>query len=237
MGAIKIRGDILPRLRSNLVDDVLTQIIQRINNYDFVSGDVVSEVALSKELDISRTPIREAIAKLIDIGVLKRENTKVIVTPLSLSDIKEILDARAAIEIMSVRICISQGLFIPQKMDELLELHEKYELSILRNELEKSFEYDKLFHDCLIKTSNNSRLMQFTERLNVQAQRFKRVTIVTPTRYTMTYSEHATIVNAIKNKSIAQASEAILLHIENSKKNYEEILTNDMWLKMFKTLK
>ncbi len=168
---------------------------------------------------------------------MKRENTKVIVTPLSLSDIKEILDARAAIEIMSVRICISQGLFIPQKMDELLELHEKYELSILRNELEKSFEYDKLFHDCLIKTSNNSRLMQFTERLNVQAQRFKRVTIVTPTRYTMTYSEHATIVNAIKNKSIAQASEAILLHIENSKKNYEEILTNDMWLKMFKTLK
>ncbi len=70
----------MPRIKSNLVDNVLEEIIHRINCYHYIAGDVISEVALAKELGVSRTPIREAIAKLIDIGVLIRDNSKIIVT-------------------------------------------------------------------------------------------------------------------------------------------------------------
>ncbi len=94
-----------------------------------------------------------------------------------------------------------------------------------------------LFHKLIVDTSNNSRLIQFAERLSIQAQRFKHLTILVPSRYSMVYEEHSAMLEAIECNSIEKAYEAILTHTENSKKNYSEILNNNMWLRMLKTIK
>ena len=75
--------------------------MNKINNYELLSGDVVSDAELSGELGMSRTPVREAMMQLINDGILQRTSTRVVVKPLTLSDIYEILEIREALEIAS----------------------------------------------------------------------------------------------------------------------------------------
>ena len=71
--------------------------MNKINNYELLSGDVVSDAELSGELGMSRTPVREAMMQLINDGILQRTSTRVVVKPLTLSDIYEILEIREAL--------------------------------------------------------------------------------------------------------------------------------------------
>lgn len=69
----------MPRLKGNASDTALKKIVQKINDYELSSGEIVSDLELSNELNISRTPVREAMQQLIDIGLLERTATKVVV--------------------------------------------------------------------------------------------------------------------------------------------------------------
>ncbi len=99
----------MPRLKGNASDTALKKIVQKINDYELSSGEIVSDLELSNELNISRTPVREAMQQLIDIGLLERTATKVVVRSITLTDIAEIFQIREAIEIMSVKIILSRG--------------------------------------------------------------------------------------------------------------------------------
>lgn len=49
----------MPRLKGNASDTALKKIVQKINDYELSSGEIVSDLELSNELNISRTPVRK----------------------------------------------------------------------------------------------------------------------------------------------------------------------------------
>ncbi|MFI3327104.1 MAG: GntR family transcriptional regulator [Clostridia bacterium] len=227
----------MPRLKSDLVDKIFDEIVSRINHYIYVSGDVVSEISLANEFSISRTPVREAIFRLIDIGLLVRDKSKVVVKSLNYIDIKEILEARLALEIMSARTIIQRGGLTDEEYSELISLQNEFQHSISGVNFEKNFELDANFHTALVKFSGNSRLIEFANRLNIQSDRFRQITMLTPSRHSITLSEHNEIIKSICDKNFDKTVNALTFHTNNSIKNYQVILDNDMWYKMIKTLK
>lgn len=227
----------MPRMKSDLVDNVFNEIVMRINHYTYVAGDPVSEIAISSEFNVSRTPVREAILRLIDIGLLVRDKSKVVVKSLNLNDINEILEARLALEIMSVRIILDRGGLTKEEYQEITSIHKSFYDSLGDGDFEKNFELDTKLHSFLIKCSKNSRLEEFAYRLNVQSDRFRHITILTPSRHSMSNNEHEDIINAIHEKDLEKSIQALMTHTANSKNNYQTILNNDMWIKMIKTLK
>ena len=228
----------MPRIKSSLVDDVFNLIVERINHYTYITGDAISEASLAEELNISRTPVREAILKHIEVGLLVKDKSKVIVKPFNLYDIKEILDARLGIELMSVRIITERGGLNEQDLAKFEDFYNMFSKSINdNNNIDKFFTYDTIFHKMIVDFSQNSRLIEFSNRLNIQSQRFKKITILTPGRHKIADKEHQEIFYAFKENNAQKLNEVLTYHIENSKKNYEEILTNDTWSKMIKTLR
>ncbi len=229
----------MPRIKSNLSDDVFDNIVDRINKYKYTAGDIISEVALAEEFNISRTPVREAILRLIDVGLLERNKTKVVVKALNLSDINEILDARLASEIISIHTIFDRGGFSKDEFKKLTDIHKTYLDNLSSSNIEQNFELDTKFHNCIIESSNNSRLIQFIYRLNLESDRFRRITMLTPMRQSVALTEHQMIIDHIKAKNKEAILEALILHTENSKENYKSILDNDtgMWIKMINTLK
>lgn len=227
----------MPRVKSSLVDDIFNLILERINNYSYITGDSISEISLAEELHISRTPVREALLKLIDFGLLTKEKSKVVVKSLNLYDIKEILDARLAIELMSVRLLNIRGGLTPGESKSFKEFYEQFSKSIDDNNIEKFFMYDMEFHKMIISFSQNSRLIEFAQKLDIQSQRFRKITILTPGRHKTADKEHADIVKAFSENNTELLNEMLTHHTEYSKKNYEEILTNDTWSKMIKSLR
>ena len=180
----------MPRLKGNASDTALKKIVQKINDYELSSGEIVSDLELSNELNISRTPVREAMQQLIDIGLLERTATKVVVRSITLTDIAEIFQIREAIEIMSVKIILSRGGLNETQKLELMDIHQNLCNDISNGNFDKNFSDDTAFHEKLIEYSGNTRMEDICRRITLQSQRLRWLTLLTPSRYAGTRDEH-----------------------------------------------
>ena len=184
----------MPRLKGNASDTALKKIVQKINDYELSSGEIVSDLELSNELNISRTPVREAMQQLIDIGLLERTATKVVVRSITLTDIAEIFQIREAIEIMSVKIILSRGGLNETQKLELMDIHQNLCNDISNGNFDKNFSDDTAFHEKLIEYSGNTRMEDICRRITLQSQRLRWLTLLTPSRYAGTRDEHQRII-------------------------------------------
>lgn len=227
----------MPRLKGNASDTALKKIVQKINDYELSSGEIVSDLELSNELNISRTPVREAMQQLIDIGLLERTATKVVVRSITLTDIVEIFQIREAIEIMSVKIILSNGGLTEAQKMELMDIHQNLCNDISNGNFDKNFSDDTAFHEKLIEYSGNSRMEDISRRISLQSQRLRWLTLLTPSRYAGTRDEHERIIQGILNQDLDSTARAIQEHLQGSLENYTQILNNNQWMKIMSELK
>ncbi len=227
----------MPRLKGNASDTALKKIVQKINDYELSSGEIVSDLELSNELNISRTPVREAMQQLIDIGLLERTATKVVVRSITLTDIAEIFQIREAIEIMSVKIILSNGGLTEAQKMELMDIHQNLCNDISNGNFDKNFSDDTAFHEKLIEYSGNSRMEDISRRISLQSQRLRWLTLLTPSRYAGTRDEHERIIQGILNQDLDSTARAIQEHLQGSLENYTQILNNNQWMKIMSELK
>ncbi len=227
----------MPRLKGNAADTALKKIVQKINDYELSSGEIVSDLELSNELNISRTPVREAMQQLIDIGLLERTATKVVVRSITLTDIVEIFQIREAIEIMSVKIILSNGGLTEAQKLELMDIHQNLCNDISNGNFDKNFSDDTAFHEKLIEYSGNSRMEDISRRISLQSQRLRWLTLLTPSRYAGTRDEHERIIQGILNQDLDSTARAIQEHLQGSLENYTQILNNNQWMKIMSELK
>ena len=227
----------MPRLKGNASDTALKKIVQKINDYELSSGEIVSDLELSNELNISRTPVREAMQQLIDIGLLERTATKVVVRSITLTDIVEIFQIREAIEIMSVKIILSRGGLNETQKLELMDIHQNLCNDISNGNFDKNFSDDTAFHEKLIEYSGNSRMEDISRRISLQSQRLRWLTLLTPSRYAGTRDEHERIIQGILNQDLDSTARAIQEHLQGSLENYTQILNNNQWMKIMSELK
>ena len=227
----------MPRLKGNASDTALKKIVQKINDYELSSGEIVSDLELSNELNISRTQVREAMQQLIDIGLLERTATKVVVRSITLTDIVEIFQIREAIEIMSVKIILSNGGLTEAQKLELMDIHQNLCNDISNGNFDKNFSDDTVFHEKLIEYSGNSRMEDISRRISLQSQRLRWLTLLTPSRYAGTRDEHERIIQGILNQDLDSTARAIQEHLQGSLENYTQILNNNQWMKIMSELK
>ncbi len=227
----------MPKIRGNAAMLASKKILSKIANYDLVSGDVISDLELSKEFEMSRTPVREAVMSLIDNGILERNNSKVVIKPITLSDITEILQVREAIEQKSVEIIITNGGLSNTNKKELQKIHKNLCENIANGHFNSNFDADDLFHKKIIEFSNNSRFLNTHDRVSLQTQRLRWISLLTPARYAKTREEHSDIIENLLKNDIICTKEAIHVHMKNTLQNYEQILNMPQWNKIADEIK
>ncbi len=226
----------MARTKSNASEIALNKILKKINSYDLSSGDIVSDLELSREFNMSRTPIREAISRLLDAGVLERTATKVIVKSITIDDITEILIVKEAIELMSARLIIENGGLTETEERSLTELHETLKEDVSQGQFEDNFKTDAAFHTMIVSFSKNSRLLNICNQIDIQVQRLRWITLLTPSQFSITLEEHEAIINALTEKDLEAVEKAITLHTNSAKSNYANIISNSHWSKLMKEL-
>lgn len=181
---------------------------------------------------MSRTPIREAIMTLLDNGILERTATKVKVKAITLTDINEILEVREAIERMSVEIIINNKGLTKKQTQELDKIQKDLAENIVNGNFDANFEADAKFHKKIIEYSGNQRFLEIYQRIALQSQRLRWITMLTPSRYTETIEEHQRIIDALVSLDLSSTTKSIQIHLVNSKRNYSDILNNAQWNKI-----
>ncbi|SHH84360.1 GntR family transcriptional regulator [Clostridium grantii] len=223
--------------KSDLRDVAYEKILHKILHYELSPGEVVSVLNLAQVLNMSRTPVREAVVKLIEDGLIVVENGKNLIKSISLNDINEIYQLREAIETMCVKIIIKNNGGLTDKQKKHLEnIQSKFKMSIENEDFEMNFELDKLFHESLIDYAGNERMSEISKKMQIQSQRFRWLTKITPKHYEITLKDHQDILDSIYALDLVKGKDSVIKHMENSLDGYKNILENNEWKKTFYTM-
>ena len=89
---------------SRLSEAVYESLLEAILSGQLGAGKPVSELALSRQLNVSRTPVHEAIGQLVKDGLVRQEaNCRPVVASFSSADIGDIFDMRLLLECEATR--------------------------------------------------------------------------------------------------------------------------------------
>lgn len=226
----------MARKKGKSVTIAFDEIRKMIVHYDLSPNVVLSDAEIAERLNMSRTPVREAILKLMDYGLVERKDGRIVVKSISIADIIEMLQVREAVELMSTRIIIQNGGLTNAQLENLNNLQIELETSIAQKDLNKNFYVDANFHRELVNYCGNNRLADILDKLDVQGERLRWLTSLTPHRYDSTCLEHEEIIKHITNADYSSAEKAIIYHIRNTLINYQEILKANDWDKILQTL-
>ena len=115
----------MARKKGPQVQQAYDYIKDKIINFELAPGMPVSDHALEQELDMSRSPIREAMLLLTANGLLETTPTGTKVAPMTLEDVIEICQVRKAIEVAAINIIMDHGGLTRQQKDEIGDIYTK----------------------------------------------------------------------------------------------------------------
>ena len=199
------------------VYQALKQIILR---GDLASGERVVETKLAEQLQVSRTPIREAIGQLKrEQLIVSKDNGGFRVTTLSVQDAAQLYDCRIALEQLSVRNACEQI------TDKQLKQLEKYVLlaeKLAKTESSKSdssklLEIDYQFHHLIAESSNNKWLLALLEQVFDKMALLRVQTTKHNPQVLEIRLEHREVYQAIALKNVDLAQSTIKEHLIASK--------------------
>lgn len=188
-----------------------------IINWHLTPGTVLGEVELSERLGVSRTPIREALAKLTAEGLTEPQSGRgVIVSEISLDHLDELFELRSALECRAAELAA-------QRCDPQLfrALHRQLINAgeLITAEDPTRADYYQLAADldaAVDAAAGNHYLNLALKNLRVHLVRVRRLGKDNPARLRDAAREHAAIALAIANGNPTVASAATTVHLDNS---------------------
>lgn len=197
-------------------------IKKRIQNFELAPGAPVSDHALEQELNMSRSPIREAIMRLSADGLVELTGTGAQVSGLTLKDIIEICQVRRALEVAAVEILMENGGLSEQRKEELTTCYRNLTTT---TDIERNYYYDDLFHDMIVNMSGNQRLVAISNQMRAQMHRARWLNSVLPNRRAESDQEHEDIYRALIGNDAQASVEAIANHLDRSEENFRTVLS------------
>ncbi|MDM5225893.1 GntR family transcriptional regulator [Cytobacillus sp. NJ13] len=185
---------------------------------EYQAGDRLVERELAAKLNISRTPIREALFRLESQGFVKTVPRKgVVISNISEDEVLEVFTILSSLEVLAVKLAA-------QRMDsgtqKELDLKIK-ELMELSEQDEENFNSEHIQMNRLInKASKSPKLYEILSGLIDFIHMAANMGYETPGRRKDSLKEHIDIMKALRDKDAEIAEYLMRIHIENSKKAY-----------------
>lgn len=179
-------------------------------------GSKLTEQAVCRQYNVSRTPVREAFRQLEADGLIENiPNRGAFVTGLSRRDISDLFDLRSLFEVQAVEWAIKR--MTSEDIDELSETVEFMEFYTLRDDVEKILTFNSQFHN-IIYAGTKDRMICKTLAIYQTYLKYSAPAKSYSGDYLKTIlEEHKAIYEAFESKNPAAGRKAMEYHMENSK--------------------
>lgn len=192
------------------------EIRRRILNGELSAETPLSEYQLADELELSRTPVREAVKRLEREGLVQSiPNRGTFIAELTARDISEIYQVREQLEGFAARIAAeTMSDENIRKLDEEIRT-----LNTLASDgrLMEVVDSDIRLHKQIIASTQNSRLTALLGTLDDQMHRVRALFPQSSQWLEATLAEHASIVKAIKDRNGDEAEKAMKAHLRSAR--------------------
>lgn len=187
---------------------------------DLASGERIVETKLAKQLEVSRTPIREAIGQLKkEQLIVSKPNGGFVVATLSVQDAAQLYDCRVALEQLSVEgACKNIVAKQLKQLEKYVLLAEKLAKSqSSRPDILKLLEVDYQFHHLIAESSGNQWLLTLLEQVFDKMALLRVQTTKHNPQVLEIRLEHREVYEAIalRNSDLARAT--VKLHLMSAK--------------------
>lgn len=177
-------------------------------------GERLMEIQLAERLGVSRTPIREAIRKLELEGlVLMIPRKGAEVAKISEKSLREVLEVRRSLEELAIELTCQR--ISEEELKELEKAKTAFAEATQKGEPMEIAESDEYFHYLIYQATANSRLVQILNNLREQMYRYRLEYIKDADKRQILVVEHEHILQAIRNRNITEAKNAVRKHIDN----------------------
>lgn len=179
-------------------------------NYRFRPGQRLNEVELARELEVSRTPLREAMHRLVSEGLLVAVAGRGFqARPLDVKEVFDLYEARLALETAIVTFACDRA--TPEWCDGM----DAYlDASVAEQEsapLEHLLELDEGFHERVAEVTGNLELLRMLRNVNARIHFFRWIDM--RGRRDTTQAEHRALVAAIRARDVPAAVAVTRTHI------------------------
>ena len=209
----------------SLADQVFERLENDIITGVYPRGEILTELKLVEQLGVSRTPIREALRRLEQEGLIRESGKGSVVLGITQEDLIDIMDIRLRIEGLAVYYATKN--LTPEGLEELKQISDLQEFYYAKKDIEHLRLMDDRFHDKIYELSQRTIIRDTLFPLHKKTMRYRKISIETPTRMENSTREHKEIFNAIASKNAELASELITKHILHAKENMIARLNNN----------
>ena len=212
----RAQGPMVQRSK-NLTEQVHAVIKQRITSGYYAQGDRLVERTLAEEFDVSKTPVREALAQLErEKLVIRIPDRGIEVRTLSLEEMEYILDLRALLEGFFTRKAATR--MTESDLKELRDVLAEAAQAVEECNYEKYKEKDIQFHRIIRNRSGNAIAGEIMSSLEDQIHLLMTTSVHLPGRAKESILCHHEILAAIECGDADASERAARKHIENIKK-------------------
>ena len=200
---------------SSLTNKAYETIRQQIFDFDLFPGQIVSDYLLSKELNMSRTPIRQALIRLKTEGLLEEQNGKknYCVANITKEDIQDLFDFREGIETTAFMLAWRRGI-TPGQLAELQEITDQMKSTH--------------FHNELVALSGNKRLIKAHDEILLQLTRMRFLSFLENSLQSKACAKHQAILDAIGQQDYEGGRQAVIDHVRSSCEDYINLFGNGL---------
>lgn len=201
-----------------LSDIVFNLIKQDITSSTLKPGEKLNISKISEELNVSRTPVREALIKLCDSGLVKKDQDKqgFYVSVLKTEDIEKIYFLRSAIESKAAFLCAAQKNC--SNIDKM---------KLLADNISNPLSFDKLslmdseFHDLIVYSCGNDFLIEIYKFMENRFNRIRTSNLISLIQNNAialqkTSAEHSAVINSIIANMPELAEKEMINHLKNA---------------------
>ena len=196
----------------SLVEAVYHDLLRGILDGQYPQGAILSEVAVTRDLDVSRTPVHDALRQLARDGLVTREqNRRERVAGITPDDVFEVFEMRKflegpAAELAAGRMDRRHIAPLRAAADALLADRKARDWTF------RWADFDELFHRTIAEASGNRRLAHDINRYRLLHKGFNR-SATEPECLQQAMSEHLSILESLEKKDGPLARERLVAHI------------------------
>lgn len=224
--------------RKSLFDKALLGLRQMVLDGEFEANSRLPETSLAERLNVSRTPLREAMARLVEEGLLERNETGGCrVASFTTADILDAIELRGVMEGTAARLAAERGVS-PGRLAECRELLERIDIALDASsggiDFDGYIELNARFHEMVSElaesaiiareVSRTSRLPLASPSAFLQGQAFQPEFL---SSLIQAQQQHKAIIDAIGHREGARAEALAREHARLARKNLERAMSTD----------
>lgn len=210
-------GKTIPKAQ-NLHTSVYERLKSQIIDFTLKPGQKLQDRQLAIQLEVSRTPVREALNRLVQEGFVRQTPGQgYFVKEITIKEIEELYEVREALEVLAAKMAI-QSINNSQikKLSEILKRHKK----LIQNGTSESSLLDEAeFHKTIALSSGNQTLYVIISNIFDKIATYRGIGTLTLQRTKIAYQQHEEIFISLKEKDTRKLKKIMRGHITEARRD------------------